>query len=666
MKIDFIRLQNYRQYKDVKIEFSTSENQNLTIIQGATGAGKTNLLNAITWCLYGKEKHIEEEYKGYPLINTITINELQPGEKCKVGVQIQLKDEEDRKIIIARSLEFQKLESGKVIKLFDSASKSSDGSIFRMITQIEKDMVDVPEPEYILNELIPNSIEEYFFFDGEKLNDYFTRESGEKIREAVFKISQIGLLKNAIDHLENKIKDFIKKENKLSSRAKEIKEEMGKSYILLEERKNKLEISKEQKEKAQKKVDNLSEKLKTSSNANIRNLEEERNEIDVSLSNIEKHVKELQNERCNILIKNTPIIFAYYPIIKTKKLIGGLEETGEIPSDYKKVFLEKLLLKGICICGTDISENSKYRKIIEEILRQCDDITNIENELIEEKINLRSILNNLKDFRKKQISCSREIKELEKERERKSERLKKISEMIGKSNFQQIQIWEHQLNKYKKLGEELYEKMVEQKFYIKDEQQKIDKLKKQFDEELKKEERHEKLRKVLSFCNNSLEAIKKIKNDIMEEVQREIEEKTEKQFLDLIWKKDTYVGVKIDNNYQISVIDKYGMGGIGTLSAGERQIIALSFIAALNNVSGFNIPIIIDTPLGRLSKEPKKNIASNLLNYLKNKQVTLLVTDEEYNIEVKHRLSKRVGKEYMINFRETLKGSEAKVVPYEK
>ena len=62
MKIDFIKLENYRQYKDLKIEFSTSENQNLTIIQGANGAGKTNLLNAITWCLYGKEKHIARDF----------------------------------------------------------------------------------------------------------------------------------------------------------------------------------------------------------------------------------------------------------------------------------------------------------------------------------------------------------------------------------------------------------------------------------------------------------------------------------------------------------------------------------------------------------------------------------------------------------------------------
>jgi len=360
------------------------------------------------------------------------------------------------------------------------------------------------------------------------------------------------------------------------------------------------------------------------------------------------------------------MMLAHNPIIRMKKLINRLEEAGDIPPDYKKIFLEKLLEKGKCICGIDISKNNNYRINIEKLLRQCDDITNISSELIEENANLRSIINDLKEFHKKRIFYGEEIKELEEDRKRKSERLKKIEEFMGNSDFQQIQTWEYKLNEYKTIKNDLLEKIIEQNFYINEKQKKTDKLIIQFDKELKKEERHKKLRKILLFCNNSLDDLKKIKNRIMEEVLTEVEENTKKQFLDLIWKKDTYVDVKISENYQISVIDKYGMGGIGTLSAGERQILALSFIAALNTVSGFNIPIIIDTPLGRLSKEPKKNIASNLLNYLKNKQVILLVTDEEYNSEVKDKLSKSVGKEYIINFKEASKGSEAKVVLYGK
>jgi len=105
------------------------------------------------------------------------------------------------------------------------------------------------------------------------------------------------------------------------------------------------------------------------------------------------------------------------------------------------------------------------------------------------------------------------------------------------------------------------------------------------------------------------------------------------------------------------------MEGIGTLSAGERQVLALSFMAALNSVSGFDVPIIIDTPLGRISKEPKKSIARNLPKYLKGEQVTLLVTEEEYTPEVRASLSGRVGKSYVIEFKETGNGNLAEVIP---
>jgi len=88
-----------------------------------------------------------------------------------------------------------------------------------------------------------------------KLDDYFKKESGSKIREAVFKISQIGLLENAINHMDNKIKDYVKKENKLSSKAEEIREELNENYKLLREYKDALNNFKEQKDKAQIKED---------------------------------------------------------------------------------------------------------------------------------------------------------------------------------------------------------------------------------------------------------------------------------------------------------------------------------------------------------------------------------------------------------------------------
>ena len=193
----------------------------------------------------------------------------------------------------------------------------------------------------------------------------------------------------------------------------------------------------------------------------------------------------------------------------------------------------------------------------------------------------------------------------------------------------------------------------------------IKRLKTELNKEIAKVTVHQNLKTILSFIDNSLEASENLKEEIMKEIRIEVEKKTKDQFFNLIWKKDTFKDVKIDEDYNVSVIHVSGYNALANLSAGEVQVLALSFMAALNTVSGFDVPIIIDTPLGKLGKIPKKNIAEKLPNYLEGKQVIMLVTEEEYTEEVRNSLSSRLGKEYKIDFVESENGGISKVVSYE-
>ena len=665
MRIDYIKLRSYRQYRDEKIVFTQPEgSRNFTIIQGATGVGKTNILNALTWCLYGREKHLrEEKYKGLPILNTIVLDELNPGESCEVEVEIKMLDEEDNKMVFRRTLAFRKSEGGGITKI--PLADSPDGSKFEMLKQKGKDMIIVFEPQYVLKRLIPESLERYFFFDGEKLNEYFTATDIKKIRKEVEKISQLGLLDDIIRHLDYKRKEFLKAFKGFSPKAKEIGEKIEILEKSFERHNEELEEKKKQKEEVTEKEEEYSEKLRTSSIPDIRKLEEERKRIERDLDNLENEIKELEKDEFNYLLTIAPSIFAYDPIVKTKRLIERGEEAGDIPPDYKKNFLEKLLEGGKCICGTDISEENERRKSIEQLLHECSDISDISEELIRENANLRSIIENLKGFHDKQIWYGKRLNELERERRSKSERLKIIHEEIKDYDIEKITLWEHKLKEYKKLKEELIEEIGNRKARIEETEKEISELRSKLDKEAGKEDKYKKIKKTRLFIEKSLEVSNEIKKEIMEDVRKEVEEKTKRQFFDLMWKKEDYNDVKIDQEYNVSVMHKSGIEGIGTLSAGESQVLALSFMGALNIVSGFNVPIIIDTPLGRLSKEPKKNIADNLPKYLEEKQVTLLVTEEEYTPEVREKLSERVGKEYRIVFKEAREGGEAKVISYD-
>ena len=55
MILKSLYLKNYRTYRGPEeIKFACGD-KNITIIQGNNEVGKTTIMNAITWCLYGRE-----------------------------------------------------------------------------------------------------------------------------------------------------------------------------------------------------------------------------------------------------------------------------------------------------------------------------------------------------------------------------------------------------------------------------------------------------------------------------------------------------------------------------------------------------------------------------------------------------------------------------------
>lgn len=55
MIIQSIEMNNFRQYVGKqKIEFSTDKEKNVTVLIGVNTSGKTTIIRAFEWCLYGK------------------------------------------------------------------------------------------------------------------------------------------------------------------------------------------------------------------------------------------------------------------------------------------------------------------------------------------------------------------------------------------------------------------------------------------------------------------------------------------------------------------------------------------------------------------------------------------------------------------------------------
>ncbi len=86
---------------------------------------------------------------------------------------------------------------------------------------------------------------------------------------------------------------------------------------------------------------------------------------------------------------------------------------------------------------------------------------------------------------------------------------------------------------------------------------------------------------------------------------------------------------------------------ISRLSKGERQIFILSLYWAIIELSGQDIPFVIDTPYSRIDASHRKEISEKFFPNI-SKQVIILSTDEEINEEYYKIIKPYVAKEYLL------------------
>jgi DNA sulfur modification protein DndD len=121
----------------------------------------------------------------------------------------------------------------------------------------------------------------------------------------------------------------------------------------------------------------------------------------------------------------------------------------------------------------------------------------------------------------------------------------------------------------------------------------------------------------------------------------------------LLHKSDLVHRVAIETNtFRLSLYDPYGQPlPKHRLSAGEKQLLAIAFLWGLARVSGRNLPIAIDTPLGRLDSSHRNNLVERYFPTASH-QVILLSTDTEIGKQEVKQLREQgaIAKEYLLQY----------------
>lgn len=194
MIFNSLRINNYRAYYgECNFDFPIDGERNISILYADNDVGKSCFFSAILFCLYGPKDSDD-------LKDLINVN--AQSEKCyHAAVSLFVENGSD-KIEISRTIDLR----GKL----EATPSSKD---FKCTLELIKN--DVPlsseedEKADFINSLVHQDASQYFFFDGEKINDYSTA-SGSQYKDAIARVLGIKEVDNAVEDLGLLKKEFEK------------------------------------------------------------------------------------------------------------------------------------------------------------------------------------------------------------------------------------------------------------------------------------------------------------------------------------------------------------------------------------------------------------------------------------------------------------------------
>jgi DNA sulfur modification protein DndD len=679
LMIHSLEVNNYRQYfGQIKIEFSKDPKKPFTVVQGANGAGKSNIMNAISWCLYLKEPHLKKESEGLPIINTRALTETPIGKVIEMSVTIVIGNSKEALYSISRKL--------RAYKNYDitNVENTAFGPLPAGVTPTlyERFMINDPAKgwqqteqfETAANHLIPYQLSSFFFFDGEELTRFFS-ESLANVRKGIEVISQITLTDSAIERLHQMALNYRKETKGYSSEADKILQEIKQIEEFRDIQKKKYQEKTTEIEPLEKRIKEIEAELRKNPIEVVRHHQKRRDELRGMIREEYKELDDIKNKRLSIIFSLGPKVYLENCISDTLKEINTKVEQKILPPPIDRIFCNELLESGECICGRDIPKSGPVRSKIEQLLGKVE-LSQVYTLVAQGKFILQNMLDGFESNLKQLDEHRTKMKMIEKSIQKKQEELNEISiKLQNIGDEEKITQLENELTAKTDWVKDLRKEIAVLDSDIKRAVGEIERLNTLHDKEVSKDTRLKIYQQRIGLCEMAEKVLSHLREELLSEVRKKVEAKTKEYFLELIWKKKTFTDVKIDENYKIAVIHRDGYNAIGSLSAGETLYLALSFIAALRDITGFKFPLVIDTPLGRVSGQPKINAAENLPRYLPGTQITLLVTDTEYVSPVldsdsenpigsfREKILSSVGKEYKLSL--SAAEDQTMVIPYD-
>ena len=699
MKIRAINLYNFGSYEgNNTISFENSDSvKRVVIIGGKNGAGKTTLFSALQICLYGHysfgfknaNRHYFKEI--YNLIN----NKVRLDEAASAYVEVLFEQVTDTDTVLFSVKRLWTWPNGSVQ---EQLIVEQDGVLLdeERLTNFQNYLVH----------LIPPELLKLYFFDGEKVADYFLGNNEINVRDALMVLSG----NDTFDILYENVKRVLK-----ISDGKH--EDGAKDYLLAKQRVDELhtEINAietvladltAQQESAQMAVTQLTQRYADRGGISIE-----------EWSTLQNELKEEEEKRERINWQRKSAATDVLPFLIVKDLVAQIPTQIREEKEYAayKSVQQLISTPEFSLLLTTIAHDIGSSAPDQDGQRIFDGVKGF---FADERWDHFSPLFGLSEDEEAQVNItlgkvnSLESSAFRRYQKRLNTSLERSKIIRAKLQNSDIEHFEEYIQERTRLEEECKhldikiaharERQVQLQDACPGLESKLRSAKKSFEEQLKKQS-------VSAISGRVLLLLEDLQKELYAKLIQKVEEDINVKFRQLIRKKNFFSYIKIDNNFNIHILRNQDVskqdllaqlkGGnlnalskaIGVyaveklqdqlgvysfeemkkritmsrlenywlpieidknhLSSGEKQIFVMSLYWAMMQQSHNDLPYVIDTPFARIDTEHRANITEHFFKELDG-QLIVLSTDEEISGTHMASMQDQIAHVYMLEYGE--------------
>lgn len=647
MKLIQLRAKNFMPFKEqLSIDFPTDESRNIMLVLGDNMRGKTSLLNAIRWGLYGKA--IGRHSRQIPL-HLIANKDATLEDDWNIEVFLKFQEGENL------------YELRRTADRRSHVATPSRNADFQTSVHLSKngDLVSGADVESEINQAAPEQISRFFLFDGELLQEYEEllvegSDQGRRIKDTIEQVLGVPSLTMGRDELKAMLRDAQKKQAQAMAQINSLKGAAKDSERLtaeLEAREDDLKQLSDKLGDTRVRRETLDEELEAA--ASLIALDERLKAAKNKVGELKSVIDEKSDERRKAVSMAWRDMLSAKVAAKKAFLLKQQESLQESSNEdailnNRLAETQRLLATATCpTCQQQISDERRgyFARIVAELEEKV-------TRQIDASSDLRSVMTKLSKLdRVGRVEAKDRLQTLEKELRTANVNLQKTENAIVdiEDNIEgsdPTALTRKRLERDEKLREEgrLTEDIKQVKSDIQKTNEKLTVLQSRI--RGMSGGRSERATAKVTLVSELHDVFDASIEHLRDQLRSTVEEKSSAAF-GAMTTQSAYQGLKINENYGLSILDSAGRE-VSLRSAGAEQVVALSLIDGLNRTGRSTGPVVMDTPFGRLDMQHRDNI----LNYLPSvtSQFVLLVHSGEVRPETDLATVKdKIGAVYQIS-----------------